>query len=410
MKPEQLPVNGLSLEEEKKDLPETEVKVESSKPQEEVAPVATEKPAPETPVKTEVCVEKIPLIESSPPPLPANPPPSSVASFAVSTMAPHLADTTLINDTANLEPSAPTNIAPIKNTDAVNTPLDTQDSAQKAEEVSSAKDIAETQITESIPPPTVEDEIVAVKDNEENVVEQKTADNVNSAVSELASAVEPIPEVPITEPKTVSLVEQDEIITNGISQKEEIVAAEIKSDDVQIESIEDDKSDDDVMMKSVEEKIISNLEEASFPPPPPHVEDEPVDTVETIDNALNNVNGVGDVVSDNEIQLDEQDNKINKISKTKIETENITEAVECNGNVDTMQSVKCEIAEINGECKPAGSPDDSVPPSLSAAVDSSAADEVSESFPLPPSELCTEPASPTGSPDLQVTTSAHLTL
>lgn len=92
--PEQLPVNGLSVEEPKPETPEVE-KPEETKPEPPAAETAEIVPAPEIP--KEVCVEQLPLLEPTPPPLPANPPPSSVASFAATTMAPELTDASLAN-------------------------------------------------------------------------------------------------------------------------------------------------------------------------------------------------------------------------------------------------------------------------------------------------------------------------
>lgn len=119
VQPEQLPVNGLTLEEKSED-PEVETKVEAeqNKPEEPVAATETV-PAPETPAKSEVCVETTPLKESIPPPLPANPPPSSVASFAATTMAPHLSENTLLDNTTNLnaQPTTPLSTDNIDNTE-----------------------------------------------------------------------------------------------------------------------------------------------------------------------------------------------------------------------------------------------------------------------------------------------------
>lgn len=92
--PDQLPVNGLSIEEPKPEIPEVE-KPEETKPEPPAALTAEIVPAPEIP--KEVCVDRLPLLEPTPPPLPANPPPSSVASFAATTMAPELTDASLAN-------------------------------------------------------------------------------------------------------------------------------------------------------------------------------------------------------------------------------------------------------------------------------------------------------------------------
>lgn len=102
VEPEQLPVNGLSIEEPAEKTTEI-VKNEDNK---EVSTAETKETVPEISVIKEVCVEQMPLIDSTPPPLPANPPPSSVASFAATTMAPELSDASLANtaDNATLPP------------------------------------------------------------------------------------------------------------------------------------------------------------------------------------------------------------------------------------------------------------------------------------------------------------------
>lgn len=118
LEPEQLPVNGLSLEELKPEVPEE--KIDESKPEPPAAESVEITPAPEIPVK-EVCVQQMPLLESTPPPLPANPPPSSVASFAATTMAPEHTDPPNSNttDTAAAPPSALPNTQPLPTTDQV---------------------------------------------------------------------------------------------------------------------------------------------------------------------------------------------------------------------------------------------------------------------------------------------------
>ncbi|CAB3223718.1 unnamed protein product [Arctia plantaginis] len=105
VEPEQLPVNGLSIAEPTEKTTEI-VKNEDIK---EASTAETTEPVPEISVKKEVCVEQMPLIDSTPPPLPANPPPSSVASFAATTMAPELSDASLANtaDNATLPPALP---------------------------------------------------------------------------------------------------------------------------------------------------------------------------------------------------------------------------------------------------------------------------------------------------------------
>ncbi|CAF4848472.1 unnamed protein product [Pieris macdunnoughi] len=126
VEPEQLPVNGLSLEETKKVEPEVPV-IDSNKTEESKVEITESVPTPESPVKKEVCVDQTPLIEPTPPPLPANPPPSSVASFAATTMAPELTDASLNNNADSTE-SAPADATPVnvENTNMDPTPTDTK--------------------------------------------------------------------------------------------------------------------------------------------------------------------------------------------------------------------------------------------------------------------------------------------
>lgn len=93
--PEKLPINGLSLEEPIQETSKVESKIEETiENKTETTEVVS---VPEIPVIKEVCVTQLPLIEPSPPPLPANPPPSCVASFAATTMAPELTAASLSN-------------------------------------------------------------------------------------------------------------------------------------------------------------------------------------------------------------------------------------------------------------------------------------------------------------------------
>ncbi|CAH0714286.1 unnamed protein product, partial [Brenthis ino] len=106
--------NGHPTEAPKSETPESPepVQSETSKPEEAIVEKSEPAPTTEIPVEKEVCVEKMPLIEPTPPPLPANPPPSSVATFAATTMAPELAAPLEPVDPAPADP-APADLAPV---------------------------------------------------------------------------------------------------------------------------------------------------------------------------------------------------------------------------------------------------------------------------------------------------------
>ncbi|XP_038214956.1 A-kinase anchor protein 200 [Zerene cesonia] len=189
VEPEKLPVNGLSLEESKKDEPEVP-EIDSNKAEENKVEITEEKvPASEIPVTKEVCVDQTPLIESTPPPLPANPPPSSVASFAATTMAPELADASLANN-ADITKPAPADESPVNNdntndlvptetlsTEAVKTYVEIEVNEPPAQLDDSTEAKIETNAIEQLSAnegaldslPSQEDHEVSIKTVEENV-------------------------------------------------------------------------------------------------------------------------------------------------------------------------------------------------------------------------------------------------
>ncbi|XP_077285381.1 uncharacterized protein LOC143910674 [Arctopsyche grandis] len=124
---ESLPMNGLKIEdaiEEAKATVESKIDAVISAP-EPVLPEPVEV-KPEI-AETEVCVvkektEAAKSAEIAPPPLPANPPPSSLTIFAESTMAPHLVDKTVVGELPVVDVDA--SISSVPSTNPVNTATD----------------------------------------------------------------------------------------------------------------------------------------------------------------------------------------------------------------------------------------------------------------------------------------------
>ncbi|XP_062527530.1 A-kinase anchor protein 200 isoform X1 [Bombyx mori] len=213
--PEQLPVNGLSLEQSKTETPEVNVKtveiveskIEESVAEKEVVSV------PEIPVIKEVCVEKVPLIEPSPPPLPANPPPSSVASFAATTMAPEMTDASLPNTaetTFTTQEPAVTNVAVHNDTHAVNP----------------TAVLSQSQTNNTIPLPLKEEIIETTDHKPEKLTEEVAQISVELAdteekISEVLkdnSNVETKAEITLFEETTIKEIKNEDIVLKGLIQ------------------------------------------------------------------------------------------------------------------------------------------------------------------------------------------------
>jgi hypothetical protein len=359
--PEKLAINGLSLEEPKSVAPEV-AQLEECKPEESPVDTTETTSAIEIPVQKEVCVDQMPLIESMPPPLPANPPPSSVVSFAATTMAPDLTDASLAN-TAETAISTPT-------------VLDTK------------SDLLKEYPTEA--PPTI------VTNNE--------VDSSPILTNQI-------------EDKVKSSIEKVKEINEKVDEK-------LASSEVIIEKL--DSAKNDMHVENLNEMIVENIEnlnlsEASQPigdlPLPPLVDDNIVlvtENNETVGqladkvpdaNIINSNFSNGDIANGidklilNGNDVIEQENFKNKAVDSH---GNIVEIIECNGNanainmdtkedsIDSRQSTEEVVAK-------AASPEESLPPSPSEAE----AGAASDSFPAPPSELCRSPqdASPLASPE-----------
>lgn len=351
--PEQLPVNGLSLE-EKKDLPaedDKKVEIPESKPEEPTS--ATEiVPVPEISDKSEVCVDKTPLLESNPPPLPANPPPSSVASFAATTMAPHLTENTLIDNTTNLEMSAPLTASPESTDNNIdNAPIVTQADSAKSEIVINTEVSVETPIS-------INDDLKPCE-HEEAIETDACLSEASAVESSLTDApMEPVKQ----EPSTPEIQGEFPIKENDKFDEE--------ADKVVV-----------VAGNAVEKNIDNQVEKD-------------IDTVEEniIDNAIK-TNGFGDSPVNKDFQGNECDKEFsgndndadleNVTKKTKDLSLTNGEKIEYNGN---MEATDMDAEELSS------SP---VPPPEAAHEDSVA----SESFPLPPSECRSESAATSPEPE-----------
>ncbi|XP_073949379.1 uncharacterized protein isoform X2 [Choristoneura fumiferana] len=428
--PEQLPVNGLSLEETKKEAPEV-APIEESKP-EDPTPVAKETdPVPEIPVKTEVCDAKMPLIEPTPPPLPANPPPSSVASFAATTMAPELIEASLANTTENAiftPPTIPDTKADIPdeievelsktntNTDLaisqISPPLKETVSEDKVsplqteiKTVDPVPEISEKETVKMEPMPSVE------------MVQYESADEVLKTETMIKAEVDILKEAEVDCATTEMIIENKATdatnaadVSNVISEVNGALAANtnsslpVQSQNQVADNVAIEKNEDCIVLCS--EKTVESPEPISdvpdsideLPPPPP-IED--IDNIqredkvieypsETIENAMNiNHNIVKDAETNGIINETEQ-NQIKNLKKDALG--NIIDDVECNGNAVSEESVPKELTTsaaatsveemVNGKTT---TPDDSLPPSLSEAP--AAGSDASDSLPPPPADL-----------------------
>ncbi|KAM3964281.1 A kinase anchor protein 200 [Aphomia sociella] len=392
---EQLPINGLSLEEPKVDATEV-TKTEESIP-DQPAETTESVPAPEIPVKKEVCVEQMPLIEPTPPPLPANPPPSSVASFAATTMAPELTDASLPNTTESAISSLPAL-------------LDTKADLPK-------EDISVTTIpiidTENITEPFKSENNVEGPEN----TQKETIEALKNTIEtkEVVEVNEPIPEI-----SKVNVALEITKVDESIPETIEINSPLPKCPETDLPPPPETPESTDISAKmetlgvvmpppldSEIAKIPKNSENDNedLPPPPPMDNIEvPMKVAHEIEETLvnnvtlaNNTNGIDDESLNG--------NKDPEADITNNETkDSLCNIIECNGNIDETKVIKkldivtdttpLDNANIESE-KVTTTTDDSLPPSLSEANECVPPEEAgvtsndaSESFPLPPSELC----------------------
>lgn len=405
--PEQLAVNGLSLEEPAKEITQEE-KTDESK--EEPTAVTTEI-VPEISVIKEVRVEQMPLIDSTPPPLPANPPPSSVASFAATTMAPESTDASLANTADNATP--PPTSDPIANK------LDDLPPQSKNELTSTQTIINE------LPSPVKEDITSPVKEDIEEIPVSSAQIETESEPEKTDNAVplESTPEVETVKTENV-IIEESATIT-----KQEFENTEI-SDNTDTEIPAPPSEDAEVLE---DKNDISNATEDLASPPSPICDDvdalssdnnimeENVDNTQVTIHETKEIVVVSNHISDTDTTASPE-NEINSVifeqslkAKSKDSLGNLIETIERNGNIEEEKETIEIMAPVDSKdtkntepVRTATTPDDSLPPSLSESAPAAGvtSTEASESFPLPPSELCrsesdpSPPASPADPPQV----------
>lgn len=410
--PEQLPVNGLSLEE----IPEAAQTTDSKS---EPAADATETvPAPEIPVKKEVCVEQMP-VESTPPPLPANPPPSSVASFAATTMAPELTDASLANTAVlviSAQPSIPdTNasnidvIAPEPHSDLpsdVDRKIENNPSTEALIEHSSLTEVVDVEEQIEV---KIESKITTLQQAEE--IDRSEVTTVDSALlnSNIEHAVE----------DENNVIAKEDIQIKGIQDENQ---QQIK-DESNLESPVSIESDKVVETPALLKETMDSLEDLPPPPPLDNEFTEMSSDVPQVLNQIKNANEMKEIIvnSDhisNNVEVNGMSSELlngnedvdhqNLKNKSKDLIDNATENVESNGNVeDVTTEATIEKKASNATEEKVITPEESLPPSLSEASEA-AGSELSDAFPPPPAELCApaEPAPPADDTP-QVNTTAH---
>ncbi|GBP60463.1 hypothetical protein EVAR_37499_1 [Eumeta japonica] len=423
---EPLPVNGVSPKESKDDVTITEVKSEEIK-SEETSAVAPEVPASENSVQKEVCVEQMPLIEPTPPPLPASPPPSSVASFAETTMASHIEQTPLADPLtpAILPPALTAHVAATE-------PIGADQLTNKSSPIDSAlmsKDLSEHNLAESI---ATDNDTVDIENEKENLTSDY-AENLSSTE--------------VTEIRNVTLSKSnDQIETNVICCPVAAVNNDNEIIDVNLNDVTSEKktTEDYVATTNSVDEIV-NLEPNK---------DVCHDTEKSTDKFMANEAAEPTILSDkvtdeiaecvknpncvispdktyvNTTSVDdniEQENIINKNKKSSEENEENKAkslidgdyAIECNGNIEDAKQLTALPLEsdVRESVNMATTPDDSVAASIAELPppeDEPAehrderhdSNEGSESFPAPPSDL--DSVSSATSPEPQVNTAAHV--
>ncbi|KPJ12021.1 hypothetical protein RR48_06391 [Papilio machaon] len=351
--PEKLPVNGLSLEEPKVEAPEVP-KCEESSVEKVTSETSESVPAPEIPVTKEVCVEQMPLIEPSPPPLPANPPPSSVASFAATTMAPELTDASLATPTDVTTTAAPiATTEPDPDTDIVDRDALESNTAQlDAEKAVAEVPTAVTETVEVIKAPIVIDEVkpeqVNIPTSKENGVIDSNVDAMDGTKTENV-ATDTTPALTIV-PDHVDI---PEIVINESQPTNDLTHHDETDDQTQ--------QDDDTYAAG-DKEIISDKK---------IVEDKKIEEVMTTELSATTT----------EIE--------NLKNSAKVVEEDLTEK-KCNGLIEEEKN-EAEItpADKIGE---ATTQEDSMPPPppLDSQGDE-VSDDAEETLPLPPCEPCPPP-------------------
>ncbi|CAG4971883.1 unnamed protein product [Parnassius apollo] len=354
--PEQLPVNGLSLEEPKVEAPEV-TKFEEINTEKTLSVTSESVPAPEIAVTKEVCVEQMPMIEPSPPPLPANPPPSSVASFAATTMAPELTDASLATST-----DITTTTSPIAITDTKKDVIDNNTSESNHDQVD--VEIDTLSASNEFKP---EKSIIPT-------ITYNGSDNETDMASDLKN-YESVSSVSVTHSEVIvpDNVEIPVMLTNVSHSQQDLSSPTILEVNSKQNYDNTDAVTDKESISDDKEITVNNY----------HLQNEEFNDSSVVgaENLKNTAKNSHEIVKEHECN--------GKMEDEKSESEDVTPQVNM-------------VEDVILEAGKATTPDDSMPPSLSEAMESQAfevSNDASESFPLPPSELCrSEEASPPNSP------------
>lgn len=418
--PDQLPVNGLSLEETK----ETPV-IEKNEEKKKDPTAETTEIAPEISVKKEVCVKQMPMIDTTPPPLPTNPPPSSVASFAATTMAPESTDASLANTADNTIPPPPSD--PIAKDDELLPKSENELIGTQSVSIELSSPVKELS----------EESSVSINQTEANVETNEETSNI-AVPSEDCNVKPKIGNIKTEAVKIEESIINKEVANGEISEKSEVDIPTTLPEGFELPEDKADKPNVIEDLPSPPAPICNDVEE---------VRSETNIVEEIVDNTRVTINEVKDIVMNtNHISETEESSTVNMVigngnedaeqnvkTTSKDSLGNLIELIECNGNVDAEKLItENETTEIILPINPkeitniesgrtATTPDDSMPPSLSEANESAPAagvtsNDESESFPLPPSELCrsesepSPPASPEPAHTPQVNTARTILL
>ncbi|CAG9785519.1 unnamed protein product [Diatraea saccharalis] len=335
--PQQLPINGLSIDEPIKEEPEV-VQKEESKTEESPAESTETVPAVEIPVQKEVCVDQMPLIESTPPPLPANPPPSSVATFAASTMAPDLTDASLAN-TAETAISTP----PIVDTKA-ELPKECLSESSHTVLTNNESDI---HVPSPIQP--IQTEVKATNDSivenlEDVPTEHKSTSEINNDETEVKEITE--------------IIKEEEVLGNSEPEVPEVPEVPVLPDSPTLpETLESDTSDTT----------------GDLPPPPPPEDD---------DDTLNEDVAIEKIEPPTPDELREVANVIDSVISNAVESNGIDKEL-LNGNIDTKQEANDVESLENATIECNGNTLEETHAKQPSAVEHSAASQPARASPEP---------------------------
>lgn len=341
----------------------------------------------------------MPLIEPTPPPLPANPPPSSVVSFAATTMAPELTDASLANAV-----DITSNTLPIQASETI-TENDKTQLISSDIEIESQKIINNTEVKIEESPVQITDTINEKLSNNSSSDEQpKQEENISNDIQKDNN-------------KSESVVKSESPF-NGVDTANDVVIETEQSKQKLTDTVLDDQNQtENLLVKQIDEYNEVQLNEANVEKNEKSVEnDKVVSESKVIDS------NVDTLIENVEI---EKENLLNK-SKISIDHSEIVEnkkddRVIINGDLPAED----DPAEAD---KSIVTPDESLPPPPSDAMEplqddgeaasngvastDVASDDVAnngasdDSFPPPPSELCRSDSDV--SPDtLQVNTAGY---